>query len=222
MKRFIVIGLGNFGSWAAQSLYAQGHEVIAVERRSDLVDRYADDVSRGVVGDGSDPALLEEIGAGEADAAVISTGGDLATSILATIALKDLGVGDIYVKVTSREAARALEAFGVQDTIFPEREVADRLAHHITSTTVLDYISLTDEHSIQEIAVPDAWIGKTLRELALPQEHGVQVIAVYHVLTDTMDVVPDPDDPLTESDVAVVAGRDDRVREMLEASGAED
>ncbi len=220
MKRFLVIGLGNFGSWAAQSLYAQGHEVLAVERRSELVDRYADQLTRGVVGDGSDRDLLEEIGAGDADAAVISTGGDLATSILATIALKDLGVEDIYVKVTSREAARALEAFDVQDTIFPEREVADRLAHHITSTTVLDYISLTDRHSIQEIAIPEFWLGKTLRELALPDEYGIQVVAVYHVLNDTLDVVPDPDEPLTESDVAIVAGRDDRVEAMLEEGGA--
>ena len=222
MKRFLVVGLGNFGSWAAQALYAQGHEVIAVERRGELVDRYADEVSRGVVGDGSDRDLLEEIGAGEADAAVISTGGDLATSILATIALKDLGVEDIYVKVTSREAARALEAFDVRETIFPEREVADRLAHHITSTTVLDYISLTDHHSIQEIAIPESWLGKTLEELALPQEFGIQVVAIYDVLTDTMDVVPDPDDPLKDSDVAIVAGRDENVRAMLEESGAED
>lgn len=220
MKRFLVIGLGNFGSWAATSLHAQGHEVIAVERRGDLVDRYADRVSRGVVGDGSDRDLLEEIGAGDADAAVISTGGDLATSILATIALNDLGVEDIYVKVTSREAARAVEAFDVRDTIFPEREVADRLAQHITSTTVLDYISITDHHSIQEIAVPESWLGKTLRELSLPQEYGVQVVAIYDVLSDTMDVVPDPDEPLTESDVAVVAGRDESVKAMLGESGS--
>ena len=222
MKRFIVIGLGHFGSWAAQSLYAQGHEVIAVERRGELVDRYADQVTRGVVGDGSDRELLEEIGADQADAAVISTGGDLATSILATIALRDLGVEDIYVKVTSREAARAVDAFGVRDTIFPEREVADRLAHHITSTTVLDYVSLTEHHSIQEIAIPESWLGKTLKELSLPQEHGIQVVAIYHVLTDTMDVVPDPDEPLTESDVAIVAGRDENVRAMLEESGSAD
>lgn len=221
MKRFLVVGLGNFGSWAAHALYAQGHEVIAVERRGELVDCYADQVSRGVVGDGSDRDLLEEIGAGEADAAVISTGGDLATSILATIALKDLGVEDIYVKVTSREAARALEAFDVRETIFPEREVADRVAHHIVSTTVLDYISLTDHHSIQEIAIPESWLGKTLKELALPQEFGIQVVAIYDVLTDTMDVVPDPDDPLKDSDVAIVAGRDEKVRAMLEDSGVE-
>ncbi|MFB6240270.1 MAG: NAD-binding protein, partial [Gemmatimonadota bacterium] len=67
MKRFVVVGLGHFGSWAAQSLYAQGHEVLAVEKRAELVDRYGDRVSRGVVGDATDRDLLEEIGAGEAD-----------------------------------------------------------------------------------------------------------------------------------------------------------
>ncbi len=222
MKRFLVVGLGNFGSWAAISLYAQGHEVIAVERRGELVDRYADQVTRGVVGDGSDRELLGEIGADEADAAVISTGGDLATSILATIALKDLGVEEIYVKVTSREAARAVEAFDVRDTIFPEREVADRLAHHITSKTVLDYVSWTEHHSIQEIAIPEFWLGKPLEDLALPQEYGIQVVAIYDVLTDTIDVVPDPSEPLKDSDVAIVAGRDEKVRAMLEESGSTD
>lgn len=216
MKRFIVIGLGHFGSWAAQSLYTQGHEVIAVEKRGEVVDRYADRVSKGVVGDATDRNLLEEVGAGDVDAAVISTGEDLATSILATIALRDLGVEDIYVKVTSREAARAVDAFGVREAIFPEREVADRLAHRIPSETVLDYVPLTDSHSLQEIAIPDRWLGKTLRELSLPREHGIQVVAVYDLLTETMSVVPDPDEPLKESDVAIVAGRDEEVRAMLE------
>lgn len=218
MQRFLVIGLGHFGSWAARSLYAQGHEVIAVEKRGDLVDRYADQVSRGVVGDATDRQLLEQVGAGEVDAAVISTGEDLATSILATIALRDLGLEDIYVKVTSREAARAVEAFEVRETIFPEREVADRLAHRLPSETVLDYIPLTEGHSLQEIAIPDRWLGDTLRELQLPQRYGVQVVAVYDVLTGTMRVVPDADAPLKESDVAIVAGEDRRVAEMLRES----
>ena len=218
MQRFLVIGLGHFGSWAARSLYAQGHEVIAVEKRGELVDRYADQVSRGVAGDATERDLLERIGAADVDAAVISTGEDLATSILATIALRDLGLDDIYVKVTSREAARAVEAFDVRETIFPEREVADRLAHRLPSETVLDYIPLTEGHSIQEIAIPDRWLGETLRELRLPQRYGVQVVAVYDVLTDTMRVVPDADAPLKESDVAIVAGEDRKVAEMLRES----
>jgi trk system potassium uptake protein TrkA len=219
MKRFVVIGLGHFGSWVARALHAEGYEVLAVERRAELVDRYADGVTRGVVGDATDRSLLDEIGAGGADAAVVSTGGDLAASILATQALRDLGVEEIYVKVTSEEAARALETFGVTETIFPEREVAYRLAHRLPSKTVLEYIPLGQRHSIQELAIPDDWLGHSLRELALPREHGIQVVALYDVLTGDLDVVPDPDQPLKESDVAIVVGSDERISNLVQEGG---
>lgn len=215
-QRFVVIGLGHFGSWAARALYADGHEVIVVEKQERLVDRYGPELTRAVAGDASKPGFLEEIEAGKADAAIISTGGDLTTSILVTQALNDLGLEEIYVKVTSREAARALEALGVQETIFPEREVADRLAHRIVSETVLEYLPLGEHHSVQEIAIPEAWLGKTLRELALPRDHGIHVVATYNLLTKTMKVVPDPDGPLKESHVAIIAGRDKDIQEVLE------
>jgi len=215
MQRFVVVGLGHFGGWAARSLYALGHDVIAIERNSDLVDQFRGHVSVAVVGDATDRTLLEELGAAQADAAIVSTGGDLATSILATLALRDLGVKDIYVKVTSPEAARAVEAFGVRETIFPEREVADRLAHRLTSKSVLEYIPLAPGFSIQELAIPDGWLGKSLRELALPVAHGIQVVALQDVLTGSVEVVPDPDRPLRESDVAIVAGRDESIQRVL-------
>lgn len=219
MKRFVVVGLGHFGSWAARALYEQGHEVIAIESDSALVDRYGSELTRGVVGDATDRELLREVGAEGADAAIVSTGEDLATSILATLALRDLGVREIYVKVGSPEAARALEAFNVNETIFPEQEVARRLARRIISKSVLDYIPLGPGLSIQEIAIPDWWLGRSLRELALPSQHGVQVVAVHDMLTDTIHVVPDPDQPLKESDVAIVAGADDRIKQLLTRDG---
>lgn len=219
MKRFVVIGLGHFGSWVARALHAEGHEVLAVERRAELVDRYAEGVTRGVVGDATQKRLLDEIGAGRADAAVISTGGDLAASILATQALRDLGVEEIYVKVTSEEAAHALDAFGVTESIFPEREVAFRLAHRLPSKTIMEYIPLGQGHSIQELAIPDRWLGRTLRELALPRQHEIQVVALYEVLTGELDVVPDPDQRLKDSDVAIVVGSDDRIAALIEDGG---
>ncbi len=206
MKRFVVIGLGRFGSWVARALYEQGLEVIALDLDDALVDRYADHVSRAVVGDATEPEVLRKVGAGGADAAVISTGEDLAASILAVQALKEVGVGRIFAKVASPRAARAMERFEVDETIFPEREAATRLARRITSTTILDYLPLGDEHAIQEMAIPDAWVGRTLRELQLPSAHGVQVVALFDVLDDAWHVVPDPDLPLTESHIAIVAG----------------
>ncbi|MDH3495255.1 MAG: TrkA family potassium uptake protein [Gemmatimonadota bacterium] len=219
MQRFVVVGLGHFGGWAARSLYAQGHDVIAVERSPHLVDRFQHYVTVAVAGDATDPDVLRQVGAGSADAAIISTGEDLATSILATLALRDLGVKDIYVKVTSPEAARALDAFDVRETIFPEREVADRLAHRITSKSVLEYVPLAPGISIQELAIPDGWLGKTLRELALPSTFGIQIVALQDVLAGSLEVVPDPDRRLRESDVAIVAGKDETIRRVLQRSG---
>jgi trk system potassium uptake protein TrkA len=215
MKRFLVVGLGHFGSWVARTLYDLGHEVIAIERDGEIVDRHADTVTRAVVGDAADRRLLAEIGAEEVDAAVISMGEDLATSILVTLALKDLGVDEIYVKVTSHDAARALEAIGVRETVFPEQDAAQRLAHSIASRSVLNYVPLAEGYSIQEIAIPDDWLGRSLRELALPHRHGIQVVAIYDVLTNTLRVVPDPDEPLKDSDIAIVAGKDETVAKIL-------
>lgn len=209
MKRFVVIGLGRFGSWVARSLHAQGFDVVAIDRDEELVDRFADEVTRCVAGDGTDPDVLLNVGAADADAAVVSTGTDLAASILATQALQQLGVEKIYAKVSSQRAARAMARFDVHEMVFPEREAADRLAHRLASNAVLDYVRLGEDYSIQEMAIPDDWLGKSLRELALPTEVGVQVVALHDLLTGTWNVVPDPDEPLTESDVAIVAGHDE-------------
>ena len=213
-RRFVVIGLGGFGSWVARALHDEGLDVVALDLDAELVDRYANLVTRCVVGDGTDPDLLERVGAAGADAAVVSTGGDLAASIMAVMALKEVGVKEIYAKVQSLRAARALERFDIREMIFPEREAAQRLARRLQSTTILDYVSLGEDYSIQEMAVPDAWLGKTLRELGLPRQYGVQVVALFDVLKGTWRVVPDPDEALTESDVAVVAGSDDTLARL--------
>lgn len=214
MKRFVVIGLGRFGSWVARALYDQGFDVIALDTNPDLVDQYVDLVTRCVVADGTEPEALRRVGATDADAAVISTGHDLAATILATMALRELGVRHIYAKAASPRAARAMERFQVTETIFPEREAAERLARRLASTTILDYVRLGQDYSLQEMAIPDAWIGRTLRELSLPSTRQIQVVALYDTLQNRWDVVPDPDKPLKDSDIAVVAGADETLKEL--------
>jgi trk system potassium uptake protein TrkA len=215
MQRFVVVGLGHFGAWLAQALYQHGHEVIGIDSDPRAVDRLMDNVTKGVVGDATSRELLEEIGVEGADAAVVSTGNDLAASVLTTQALRELHVRDIFVKVASPEAARVSHALGVTDTIFPEREAALRLAHRLGSKVVFDYVPLAQGCSLQEIAIPDLWIGRSLRELALPRSHGITVVAIYDVLTGTLQTVPDPDAPLKDSDLAVVVGKDDAIARVI-------
>jgi trk system potassium uptake protein TrkA len=192
-----------------RTLLELGHEVIAVEREGALVDRFAEWATRAVQGDAADPLVLERAGAARADAAVIATGEDLASTILATLALRDLGVREIYTKVKSVSEARALEALNVTDAIFPEREAAIGLAHRLGSRGVLGYLALAPGSSIQEIAIPSDWIGKSLREIAPREKLGIQVVGVRCSLSDKVTVPPDPAAPFKDSDAAIVAGPDD-------------
>jgi trk system potassium uptake protein len=219
VKRYVVVGLGNFGAGVAEGLRAQGHDVAAIDKNEHLVDSLAPLVGSAVVGDARDIRVLERVGAREADAAVISTGDDITASILTCLALKDLGVREIYVKVISRDHARVMEKLGVTETVFPERESALRLATRVTSRAILNYVRLGAEFSIQELAVPDQWLGSSLRELELPRRFKISVVAVHDFLTDRITPVENPDAPLKESDSLFVAGRDADLRKLLKSVG---
>ena len=209
MQRFVVVGLGNFGAAVAESLHAARHDVLAIDTSEAAVDRVAPLVSRAVVGDGRSAKTLERVGARGADAGIVSTGDDITASILATMALRDLHVAELYVKVISPEHARVMEKLGVTETIFPERESGVRLATRVGSRAILNYVRLGAGLSVQEMAVPERWIGRSLRELQLPARFRISVIAVHDVLTDLMSTAPDPGAPLKESDTLLVAGRDE-------------
>ena len=209
MKRFVVIGLGNFGSSVAEALHAAGHDVIALDLDEEAVDRIAPHVSRAAVGDGKRLSTLEKLGAKGADVGIVSTGDDITASILTTMALRDLGAREVYVKVISHDHARVMEKMGVTETVFPERESGLRLATRVSARGILNYVRLGTEFSMQEMAVPESWIGRTLRELALPRRFRIQVIAVHDVLRDEMIPVPPPDAKLKDSDTLLVAGIDD-------------
>lgn len=209
MKRFIVVGLGNFGSSIAESLYGQGHEVIAIDPRADSVDRVSSFVTRAAVGDGKNMDVLQRIGAKGADVGIVSTGDDITASILAAMALRDLEVKEIYAKVISRDHARVMERMGVTETVFPERDSALGLASRLSGSAVLNYVRLGTGFSIQEMAVRDEWIGKSLRELELRKRYSISVIAQHDMLTDKISSAVDPDARLRESDTLLVAGQDE-------------
>ena len=207
MKRYVCVGLGTFGSAAAQALYKQGHDVVALDLDGDLVDRMAPFVTRAAVGDGRDRAVLERVGAAGADAAVVSTGDDVSASALAVMALRDLDVGEVFVKVVSADHARIASRLGATRTVFPERESAINLALQMTQgAALINYVRLGSGLSIQEMAVPRSWEGKTLRELDLPRRHRVSVVAVHDVIADATTPVPDPDAPLLDTHTLVVTG----------------
>ncbi len=205
MKRYVIVGLGNFGSSVCETLYARGHEVIAVDMREEAVDRVAQFASRSAVADGTDVSVLRRLGAEGADAGVVGTGDDISASILASMALKDIKVEQTIAKVISNEHDRVMKKLGVDETVFPERDTAQNLVARMLGPALLNYVRLGPDYGLQEMAVPNKWDGRTLRDLNLRQKHGVLVVGIHDVLTDTVRS-PDPDAVLTDSDGLLISG----------------
>jgi len=213
VNRYVVVGLGHFGSFIAKRLYELGNEVIALDTDVNIVDAHGPFVTRALAGDATRKDVLDEAGADDADIAIVSTGQNLGASMLSLLALRDLGVKAIYVKVQSIEHARIAEALGATDTVFPEMEAATNLAQRVTSGRLLHYTAYGDQFGIQEMAVPDSWSGKTLQDLRLPSEYQIQVVAVHDNLRDSI-TIPVPTKPLTPSDTLLIAGAPDRLETL--------
>jgi len=214
LNRFVVIGLGNFGSTIARRLYELGHEVIALDTDPGIVDTHGPYVTRAIAGDATKREVLDEAGADGADAGIVSIGENLGASILSLLALRDLGVKAIYVKVLSEDHARIADALGATDTVFPEREAATNLASRITSGKLLHYTAYGEQFGIQEMAVPESWAGKTLAELRLPESHAIQVVGIHDNLRDTL-AIPDATKKLVPSDTLLIAGAPAQLEKVL-------
>jgi trk system potassium uptake protein len=219
VRRFVVVGLGNFGSGLVEMLHARGHDVIAVDRDERKVERVREFASRAATMDGTEAVSLERLGASDADAGVVSVGTDLAGSVLAVLALQDLGVHEIYAKAVSTDHAKILDRLGVTEVIRPERETAFRLATRL-SMRLLNYTPVAPGYSMQEIPTPDSFIGHTLAELQLPQAFGIGIVAIHDVLTDAVFVVPPADYVLKDSDTLLVVGSDEALTQLARQTGA--
>lgn len=214
MKRVVVIGLGIFGSQLARHLYESGLDVIAIDKNKDVVQRIKDFSTKAVLADASDKEILESIGVAADDVVVISFGEDLSASTLLTLHLKELKVKTIIVKVPNEDYKRILLKVGASEAIIPEREMANKVARSIISPNVLEYLPISEEYTIVELAPPTTFIGKSLADLDLRKKYNLQVIAIRDVLVNKMQLVPRANSILKDSDVLVIIGKEEDIRKI--------
>lgn len=212
--RFAVIGLGSFGSYLARTLYEKGHEVLVIDKDKDKVEEAKDFSSQAVWMDSADKESLQALGVQDMDVAVVSLGPEMEPSILTVLYLHELGVNRILAKALSPDHGKILEAIGATEVIYPERDMAVRLAQRLSSRNVLEYLPLAENISIQEIVPPEAFIGKKLRDLDLTNRYRVQVIAVRQLVPDRLIFIPGADFVVKDSDVLVVMGEEENIADL--------
>ena len=204
MKSYIVIGLGKFGTEAAKRLCEFGCEVLAIDRKPELVQPVSNLVTQAVVGDARDKEVLRALGAKDFECAIVAIGDNLADSVLATMNLKELGVPYIVCKASDETHRQVLLKLGADRVVIPEQEHAHRLAKNLSSPNVLDYIELSEEYGIIEVPAPASWKGKSLKELNVRAALGVNILAIRR--GGQINVSPGADFAFGDQDIVVVLG----------------
>ncbi|AIF43903.1 TrkA family potassium uptake protein [Virgibacillus sp. SK37] len=207
MKRdFAVIGLGRFGGSICRELSMEGMEVLAIDNDEDKVNEYKNIASHAVIADSTDEVSLKELGIKNIDHVIVAIGDNIQASILTTVILTDLGIKKITVKAQNDYHEKILNKIGADHVVHPERDMGKRIAHNIISNNILDYLELSDDHSIVEVKAGNKMVGKTLIDLDIRANYGCNVVAIKQ--GKEINVSPSAEDVLKEDDVLIVIGAD--------------
>jgi trk system potassium uptake protein TrkA len=217
MNQFVIIGLGRFGSSLGTELINLGYEVLGVDRDEEKVQELSNVLTHAVVADATEEEVLRSIGARNFDCGVVAIGDDIQASILATILLKDLGVKKVVAKAVSDLHGRVLERVGVDRIIYPERDMGIRVAHQLVSPNLLDYIELSKQYTIAELAVPQCLSGKSLDDVNPRGRFGCSIVAINK--PKGIIIAPVAKDVLSKDDVMVVIGTNDQIEQFQESIG---
>lgn len=205
-RQFAVIGLGRFGRSVCETLHQSGHEVLGVDQDEKLVAEAlgAKVVSNAIALDSTDVNALKEAGIFEFETVIVAIGNYLKESIVTSLNLKEGGVKYVVAKVSSQTHENILKRLGVDLIVFPEQEAGRDLAYRLTKPSIIDRFELDPEHSIVEMLVPENFHGKTLAELQLRKNHGVNILAIGS--EEKFKINPAPEERLSKGMIMVLIG----------------
>ncbi len=206
-----IIGLGRFGNALAMELAAAGAELIVLDRDEEKVRELREYTENAYVVSNLEKKTLAEAGLQECDVAVVCIGEQMDTSILTALNLISLGVPKVLAKAASQEHGEILEKLGAE-VIYPERDMGIRLAHRLEASRMLDYIQLSEKLNISKLLVPEKMVGKTVLEVNLRAQFGVNIIAVEN--NGSLNETVGPHYEFRKGDILFVSGSRDGLNEL--------
>jgi len=214
MKKFTVIGLGNFGLYVAKTLFEEGHEVIAVDSDKTRVQAINSSCSEAIVLDATEKEQLNALGLETMDAVIVSTGTKISTSILICLFLQEIGVKKILAKAVDPDHGKILKKVGATEIVYPEKDMAVRVARGLSTPNIMDFIPLAEDYTLVQVDPPKAFIGKTLKELDLRAKYKAYVIAVKELVPENFLLVPNANFVIKDSDLLMILGKTDDIRKI--------
>lgn len=213
MKSILIIGLGRFGAHLCRDLAELGNDIMIVdtieERLTDLVPL----VTSAKVGDCTNPEVLKNIGVSNFDYVVVAIGTNFQSSLEITYLAKELGAKCVIAKATRDVHAKFLMRNGADSVIYPDQDIAERLAMSLTANHIFDYIELTEEYGVFEIDPLPEWIGKTIRALDFAATYHMSIIGFKD--DSQTEILPHPDRVFNENEHLMVLGKRSEVEALM-------
>lgn len=211
-KTYAIFGLGKYGTAVARELVNNGMEVIAVDRRQNIVNDAAAFLPICKCADVTDPEVIERLGIAEIDTVIICMATNLESSVMAITLCKEAGVKTVIAKCASEMHRKIFLRVGADEVVFPENESGIRLAKNMVSSGFMDMLSLSKDVSIVEIDVKEDWVGKNLIELNFRKKYGFNIIAIRK--GEQVEVSFDPSAPLSKEMTLVVVANTAKLKKI--------
>ena len=209
MKSVLLIGLGKFGHTLAEQLVTMGDEVMIVDKNEDVINAVAGRYTNALIANCMNADNLQALDIPSFDVCVVAIGDDFQSSLEITSLLKDLGAKHVVSKATTEIQRKFLLRVGADEVIYPDKDIAEKLAIKINSSKVYDYIELDDEYAIFEIAVPSSWKGRTLIDLQPRVNYGLNILTVKK--GETLIPQPEANYCFDDGDHVVVFGNTQKI-----------
>jgi len=219
MKQYAIIGLGRFGTSLALTLQELEQEVLGIDSAEETVNELSEKLTHIIQADATDENVLKALGIRNFDVVVVAMGSDLEASIMITLLCKELGVPTVIVKAYNDLHSRILYKVGADKVIIPEQDMGVKVARSLTSSSILEYIELSDEYMLVEIKPLPSWYNKTIVELNIRVKYGVNIVAIKHSDND-INVAPSGNDRINADDLLVVIGHKDSLAKLEKSRGS--
>ncbi len=211
-KQFAVIGIGRFGESLIKELSRMGYDVLAIDVDEEKVGDAIEIATHAVQADAMDAQTLKALGIRNFDVVIVSIGGNVQANILTTIVLKELGVKRVIAKAQNALHGKVLEKIGADVVIYPERDMAIKLARSLVSHNFLEQISLSQDYGIIELFAPKVFLNKTLSEIGLRKRLRVTILAIRR--GEDIIIAPSPEEKIFRGDVLVALGNNEGLEQI--------
>ena len=215
MKSILIIGMGRFGRHLCRNLADLGNQIMIVDQEEERLEDMLPLVVSAKIGDCTNETVLKSLGIDNFDICFVCIGTNFQSSLEITSMLKEMGARYVVSKANRDIHAKFLLRNGADEVIYPDRDIAEKLAVRYSANHVFDYIELTDEFSIYEIPPLPEWVGKSLKELALRNVHHISILAVKRP-DGEMCMMPDANYVILADDHLMVIGMNTDIQKLLD------